>query len=88
MWIVTVHRQFDERRPCGGCTADDLCQTLDDELTQLLGTATRRLRALQLTDTDTTILKAFLLFFAGTVHSSTSPPRHTHNQFHLLLSVA
>ena len=67
--MVMIHRQFDGRlfRSVTGIKTD-LSETLDEELNFLLSTATRRLRALQLTDTETTILKAFLLFFTGIVH--------------------
>ena len=66
MWIVTIQRQFD-----GGLlgsvaeTSTDLTEALGEELCLQLSTATRLLRALQLTDTETTILKAFILFFTG-----------------------
>ena len=66
---MTIHRQLDGRhfRSFTGITTD-LSETLDEELTFLLSTATRRLRTLQLTDAETTLLKAFILFFAGIVH--------------------
>jgi len=67
--MVRIHRQFDGRllRSLAGTTAD-LSDTLDDELCLLLSTAMQRLRALQLTDTETTVLEAFLLFCTGTLH--------------------
>jgi len=64
-----IHRQFDGRlfRSLRGITTD-FSETLDEELNLLLSTATRRLRALQLTDTETIVLKAFILFFTGKLH--------------------
>ena len=72
---MTTHRQYDGRlfrSFARSRTDDDLSQTLDDQLTHLLRTAIRRLRALQLTDTETTILKALLLFCTGILARSHS----------------
>ena len=69
VWIVMIHREFDSRlfRSFTGITTD-LSETLDEQLRVLLSTTTRRLRALRLTDTETAILKAFVLFSTGSFH--------------------
>jgi len=61
-----VHRQFDGRRfrSFAGITVD-LSESWNEELSSLLSTATRRLRALQLNDSETAILKGLVLFCTG-----------------------
>jgi len=64
VWIVMIHAELDGHlfSSAAGVTGTDRSATLDEELCFVLSTAARRLQALQLTETETTILKAFILF--------------------------
>ena len=78
--MVSIERQLaGDLFSSAAAVSTGLSETLSDELRFQLSTATRRLRALQLDDAETTILKAFILFLTGVyMYTAHSTNKYTH----------
>lgn len=73
VWMVTRHKAFNSRYRCftafNGFTFD-LVKAVGEEFSNILFTVANRLQSLKLTDEETFVLKAYVIFFTGIPTSS------------------
>jgi len=64
-WLVTRHRAFDSScscmTSCDGCTLD-LVDEVGREFTDVMFTVTNQLQQLRLTDDETSLIEAYVIF--------------------------